>query len=364
MTDNHELLPQLTTRQEEILSYIVRAYTDKPEPISSNFLVNDYDLSISSATVRNEMARLEEMGYIAAPHTSAGRIPTALGYRYVVRRVMRESSLTKAEEQYIETKFNELPTILEHWMRQAATMLARTSQTASIVTPPIAETSRYKHLELISIQGRLALVVLVLQGGSVHQRMFNLAEPVPQSQLSEAAQHINAVYKGMNANQIRMKSHTLNDLERDVAEIVANLIDLTTSNQTHIIYRDGLSEIINAFPDGEGAQQAVRVYEERAFIDIIFTEILHPILSDDDVQVVIAGNGHEEINRLSLVLSHYGIPGKLRGALGVMGPTNLNYGRAISTVRYISSMMTDMLGDLYDDNDQTGNIGDDNMRSD
>lgn len=364
MSDIQETMPPLTTRQEQILSYIVRSYTDNPEPVSSKLLVDKFDLNISSATVRNEMARLDELGYIAAPHTSSGRIPTALGYRYVVRRVMHESTLTNAEQHYIETKFSELPAVLDQWMRQAATVLARTAQTASLITPPIAETNRYKHMELISIQGRLALVVLVLQGGSVHQRMLNLAEVVPQAILSETAHHVNIVCKGMNANQIRMKSRQFTELERDVAEIAADLIDLTSNNQTRIIYRDGLSEIINAFPDGEGAQQAVRVFEERAFIDIILSEILQPIIIGDDVQVVIAGNGREEINQLSLVLSHYGLPGQLRGALGVLGPMNLNYERAISTVRYISTVMTDMLDDLYDDTDDTDNQENDNMSED
>lgn len=354
MTEAEQALPELSTRQESILSYIVRAYSENPEPVSSKRLVDDYNLGVSSATVRNEMARLEELGLIVAPHTSAGRIPTALGYRYFVKVLIeQEDALTRIDHQYISSKFNELPPALDQWLRQAATVLARTVHTASLVTPPLTETSRFKHLELISLQGRLSLLVLVLQGGAVHQRMLTLAEPVSQTALSEAADHINSLCHDLSATQIRVRGRQLNELERDVAELAAELMERSVAQHTRLIYRDGLSEIINAFPDGEGAQQAVRVYEERAFLDMILNELIHPLLNDD-VQVIIAGDGHNEIRHLSMVLAQYGLPGKLQGALGVLGPTNLNYGRAISAVRHVSSVMTDMLTELYYEDDGEG----------
>ncbi|MCA9916103.1 MAG: hypothetical protein KC496_22260, partial [Anaerolineae bacterium] len=106
-------------------------------------------------------------------------------------------------------------------------------------------------------------------------------------------------------------------------------------------------------------RQAVQVYEERAVMEVIFTEILQPLVHGEEVQVVIAGNGRTEMNHLSLVLTHYGIPGQISGALGVLGPTNLNYGRAISTVRTVSNLMTDMLVNLYDLGDSTAPETDD-----
>ncbi len=351
MSDQELSLPHLTHRQEDILSLIVQAYNENPEPVSSKQIVEISDLNISSATIRNEMARLEEMGYVVAPHTSAGRIPTALGYRYVVRELMDRNSLAASDHHYIERKFNDLPIVLEQWMRQAATVLSRTVHTASLVTPPLAATSKFKHMELVSIQGRLALMVLVLDGGSVHQRMLTLAEPVTQTILSDTADYVNNLCKELNANQILMKSRHLTELEREVAELAADLIDKSNSNQVRLVYRDGLSEVIKDFPDTKGAEQAVRVYEERAVLDLILTDILHPLMLDEerDVHVVIAGNGHEEVSQLSLVMSRYGVPGQIRGTLGVLGPTNINYGRAISTVRKVSGMMTNMLVELYED---------------
>jgi heat-inducible transcriptional repressor len=327
----------------------VQSYTTSPEPVSSRFIAENADLSVSSATVRNEMARLEDMGYITAPHTSAGRIPTALGYRYVVRDLMRDNELSLNEQQYIEHKFDDLPNVLEQWMRRAATVLARTAQTASLVTPPSSENNHFKHMQLISIQGRLALMVLVLQGGVVHQRMLNLAEPVQQKTLTETAGHINSICEGLTGTQIRMKSRHFDELPREAAELAADLMERGSTNRVRVVYRDGLSEIINAFPDSTGAQQAVRVFEERAFLDMILNEIIKPLMSDQDVQVVIAGDGHEEMSHLSLVLSRYGVPGQLGGTIGVLGPTHINYGRAISTVRHVSGLMTDKLVDLYND---------------
>jgi heat-inducible transcriptional repressor len=107
-----------------------------------------------------------------------------------------------------------------------------------------------------------------------------------------------------------------------------------------------LSEVLGSFRDGEGAQQAVRVFEERAFLDMILTDILDPLA--EDVKVIVAGNGREELNQLSMVLSRYGVPGQMSGAIGVLGPTHINYGRAIRTVRYVSSLMSNMLSGLYE----------------
>ena len=347
MTIDAASLPELTRRQEEILSLVIRAYTKQPEPVSSQRLVDHYELGVSSATIRNEMSVLEEKGYISAPHTSAGRVPTETGFRYFVRQIVNDDALSTTEQRLIQEKFHSLPRATEQWLRLAATLLARTSQTASLVTPPISDTSRFKHIELISVQGRLALMVLVLQGGVVHQRMLNLADAVPQAKLAEAALHINTHCADLFAHQLRMKAAQFDALEREATELAAEVMD-QADNHARTIYRDGLSAIIGAFTDGDGAQQAVRVFEERAFLDMILTDLLEPFLND--VRVIVAGDGRwDELSQLSLVLSRYGVPGQMSGAIGVLGPTHINYGRAISSVRYVSSIMTKMLVELYGD---------------
>jgi heat-inducible transcriptional repressor len=142
-----------------------------------------------------------------------------------------------------------------------------------------------------------------------------------------------------------MKSVGLPMLEREVAELTAELMVQTDGSTTNLIYREGLSEVIRSFQDQQGAQQAVRVFEERAFIETLLGEMLPAAV--DSVQVFVAGEGREEINQLSIVLSRYGVPGQMSGAVGVLGPTHINYGRAISTVRFVSSLMTTMVTALY-----------------
>lgn len=338
-------LPELTRRQEEILALIIRAYSQKPEPIGSKFLVETYNLNFSSATIRNEMAVLEELGYLAAPHTSAGRVPTENGYRYFVKHSLHNGDLSATEQRNITERLQSPPLGTEQWMRLAATILSRTAHTASLVTPPTAQIGRFKHIELIAIQGRLVLMVLVTQDGVVQQRMLTLPEPLAQNTLSDAASRINTLCLDLTAKDILMKAVQLPVLEREVAELAAEAIQRASSFHSSTIYRDGLSEVINAFPATDGAQQMVRVFEERAFLNMILDEFLSPFV--EDVQVVIAGEGREELSQLSIVLSRYGVPGQMTGAVGLLGPTHINYGRAINTVRYVSSMMTNMLVELY-----------------
>ncbi len=350
MTTDDITLHPLTRRQEEILTLIIECYTANPEPVSSRYLQDVCELGISSATIRNEMAVLEEKGLIRAPHTSAGRVPTESGFRYFVRRLMKLGELTLVEKNRITESMRMPPAATEQWMRLAATLLARTVQSAALVTAPISEASRFKHLELISIQGRLVLMVLVLHSGNVHQQMLNLVESPGQAALADAARRLNAVCLDQAANEIRMKSAQLDLFEREIAELAADVMDRSDTNQVRFIYREGLSGILSTFQASEGAEQAVRVFEERAVLNLLLNEVL----TRNEVQVFIAGDGRwEELNHLSMVLSRYGIPGQVSGALGVIGPTHIDYGRAVSTVRHVSNVMTEVLGRLLEGSEQS-----------
>ncbi len=338
-------MPELTRRQADILSLIIRVYSENAEPVSSKLLVERHGLNISSATVRNEMARLEEMGFITAPHTSAGRIPTAMGYRYFVRGLLNQPHVPPPAEASLGIRLSQPPSNLEQWLRQAAGVLARSSAAASLVTTLSPEQNRFKHLELIAIQGRLVLLVLVLQGGVVQQRMINLSEPLPQELLSQTADRLNALCANSSAPQLRLKLRTLNELEREIGEFVADLMERASS--THTVYQDGLSELVRAFNDSEGAEQAIRIYEEPTFLDFVVQELQDPS-QEAHVQVIIAGDGRfTELDQVSIVISRYGVKGQMSGTLGVFGPTRINYDRAIGVVRYVAGVMTETLADLY-----------------
>jgi heat-inducible transcriptional repressor len=339
-------LPDLTERQEYILSLIVREYIREAQPVGSKLLVEQFDLSVSSATVRNDMVALEQQGLIYAPHTSAGRVPTRQGYRYFVQRLLKTAQLSAQERQRIARAFAQASQTVDEWPRIAAMALSRAARAAALAIPPRALENRFKHLELINTQGRLVLMVLVLQGGSVRQQVLTLAEPVPQEALSRTAQIINLECAMLTADEVRARTygHTDDELMRDIGELVADAMRQTNPQTAREVYRYGLSESLPAFSEDE-AQQALRVLEE----DDVLESILRDLLPDDelDVHIVVAGEGRwESLSHLSMVLARYGTP-QARGALGVLGPTRMRYGRAVSAVRYVANLMSDLLDEAH-----------------
>ncbi len=341
-------MSDLTPRQQTILGLVIREYVASTHPISSKMLLEQYDLGVSSATVRNEMAYLEELGYLTHPHTSAGRVPTDMGYRLFVERLLGEVTLPATERRMIVHQFHQARLDLGQWMRLAATTLTRASQNASLVTSPQADQSRYKHIELISTQGRLVLLILVLQGGNVQQQMLTLAEPLTQLELSQSADLINQVCSGLGVADIRTRVRGLPTFEAEIGQLVLEMMERCDSRVTGEIYRDGLTEMLSQpeFMDAERSQGLLRLFEERSFLNDFLTETLSPKVGG--VQVIIGGEGRwEELSNCSMVLARYGVPGFATGALGVLGPTRMPYGRAISAVRFVAELMSDLIYDMY-----------------
>lgn len=356
----------LTKRQEYILSLIIREYVRVPNPVGSKTLVERYHLDVSSATVRNDMSALEDAGMIESPHTSAGRIPTEKGYRYFVHRLLGDTDLAPAEVQMIRHQFHQVSFDLEQWMRLAASVLANTTRTASLVASPRVQEASFKHIELIQTQGRMVLLVVVLEGGAVRQQMLCLAEPVSQDVLSALAARLNKQGMGMRAEQIRALANRAPALDQDVLGLVADIIERAGRSHRTVL-TDGLINILDpqitdgvdladrreeitrmlADADSVGARQALHLLEEQSLLEEVLGEALAP--NDFGVQVMIAGEGRwEELSHTTMILSSYG-HGSALGALGVLGPTRLHYGRAISAVRYVAGLMTDMLIEIYGD---------------
>ncbi|MDX1437197.1 MAG: heat-inducible transcriptional repressor HrcA, partial [Anaerolineales bacterium] len=206
----------ITPRQKLVLALVIRHYTETAEPVGSKVLVDYYNLDFSSATVRNEMASLTELGYLRQPHVSAGRVPTEGGYRYFVGELIGHSELPVDARRTISHQFYQAGHDQDDWMRLAASVLARQSQGASLVTAPQSEITLFKHLELISTLGRQVLMVLVLEGGDVRQQMLVLAEPVQQDVLSQVAAHINDTCAGFNAERITLAAGQMDELTKDI----------------------------------------------------------------------------------------------------------------------------------------------------
>ncbi len=336
---------ELTPRQQTILNLIVHTYVATAAPVSSKALLEAAGLGVSSATVRNDMAVLEELGYLTHPHTSAGRVPTDKGYRYFVERLLGDVELPTDEKNTIRHQFHQAKLEMSQWMQLAAAVLARSARGASLVTAPQLDQPRIRHLELISTQSHLVLLILVFQGGNVRQRMLTLKEPMDQPALSQAATRLNSHYVGCDAAAIRTKVAELGDFEADVRNLLLELMaDGTPPSQE--VYRDGLTEVLQQpeFISQSEARALVNAMEEPNFLkDVLSSRV-------GTVQVVIGGEGRwRELSSCSMVLARYGVEGFATGTLGVLGPTRMPYGRAISAVRYVADLMSDLVSDLYGD---------------
>lgn len=337
----------LTPRQQLILGLVIRDYIATAQPVGSKTIQN-YGLGVSSATIRSEMAILEEHGYLIQPHTSAGRMPTELGYRYFVERLMRESRLPVEEQRTIRHQFHQVGVDLEQWMRLAASVLARTAYSAAVVTSPKTEQCRLRHLELISIRDTMGMLIVVLEGGMVQQQMLTLDEAMSQDTLTQSANRLNDLCIGATVHRVLARRRQVGAFEQQVLDVVVKIMKYVDDQASVHLYRDGLLNILHQpeFSVPEHARNVVHLLEDRSLLENLLTEMLEV----GGVQVVIGGEGRwNELKECSLVVSPYGVAGEATGALGVMGPMRMPYSRAISTVRYVAGLMSDLFRELYGD---------------
>ena len=338
----------LTERQKLILTLVITDYIETAQPVGSGYIVDHWGLDVSSATVRNELVALTELGYLRQPHTSAGREPTEDGYRYFVRQLVGHTDLPAPTKQTITHQFYQAGADVDHWMRLAASVLAHQAQAASLVTAPHPDRSIFKHLELIGTHGRQVLMVLVLSGGEVSQQMLSLAEPVTQEQLSAVAQTINRLCLGLDSDGIAALMTPATALEHDILELVAAEMRRSGDVITGELYRDGLTHVLSEpeFGELQVARRALRVLEERPLLEDL---LARTVLSTErgGVQVLIGGEGTwEELRECSMVLARYGAPGLATGTLGVLGPMRMPYGRTISTVRFMAGLLSNLVEDM------------------
>lgn len=336
---------ELTERQKIILSLVIHEHTRTAAPVGSQVLVERYRLEMSSATVRNELSTLTELGLLRQPHVSAGRVPTEEGYRYFVSRLTRAAELPDTTRRTISHQFYQMRNDVEQWVRLAASVLAYQSRAASLVTPPHPEHARLKHLELIATRGRQVLMVLVMLGGEVRQRLQSLAEPVGQEQLSQSSERLTQLFQGSDINEIRARMSQLQGLDAEVINWVLDDMIQANASLAGEVYIDGLANVISEpeFSGSEEARKSLRILEERSLLQDLVARTT-PSHTQGGVQVLIGGEGTwDELRQWSLVVGGYGMPGLATGTLGVLGPLRMSYGRAISTVRFLSGLLSDLM---------------------
>ncbi len=354
----------LSERRQQILGMVVREHVASAQPVGSKNLAESHQLGVSSATIRNDLAALEKAGLLTHPHTSAGRVPTEMGYRYFVRHLVTEPHLPTSEKLTIRHQFHQAPQELEQWLRLSTAVLARASHGAAVATGPRAVHSHFKHMELIAIRDTTVLMVLVLQDGTVKQQLFNLDAAPTQQELSRLSNELNEHLFGATATLIAQIAHELTDdgaprlttLAQEVALLVAEQMGRVDGQGSNPVYRDGLAQVLAApeFAEGDNVRRIVQVFEQRAILE----EVLNECRAISDVQVYIAGEGRfAELADISLVVSPYGVQDHATGVLGVIGPLRMAYGRNMGAVRYVSALMSEMVREIYGIGDRGSGTG-------
>jgi len=335
----------LAARTEAILRSIVEQYIARATPVSSQSIIDNYELGVSTATIRNEMALLEQESYITRPHPSAGSIPSDKGYRYYVESLM-DIQLPLAEQRLINHLFHQVERELEEWLNLAATLIAQLVQNVAVVTMPKPVACQFKYLELVALHDSLALLVLILRGARAKQQLITFTQLISQAELTTIANKLNATYSGLTSSQIRVQGTGLSPTEQQVTDCLLKIMEAEDEQEYEEPYLDGLHFILNQpeFAYRHRMLSLMELVEHRNLL----RSIIPSGLTNRGVQVVIGKeNKAEVIHDYSVVISQYGLPQEAVGTIGVVGPTRMPYARAISTVDYLSVVLSQLVAELY-----------------
>jgi len=336
------MLKGLTPRREAVLRIIIGEYIATAVPVASETISRNYNLGVSPATIRNDMAYLGEEGYIVRPHTSAGTVPLDKGYRYYVESLAAEVELPLEEQYRIRNLFREAEEEFERWLRLAVSIMARLVRNAALVTLPKPGQCRFRHLELVALHEFVSLMVLVLSEAILKRQLLSFDEPMTQERLTILANKLNAVYSGLTSSEILAKEVELPLGEKQITEAVVDIMVAEDALEYEEPYLEGLRLMLGQpeFAQKDRMLGIMEMMETKAWLSSAFSRRS----SDAGVQVVI-GEEHQDVTLrdLSLVFSRYGVPGRVGGTIGVIGPTRMDYRRAISTVSYMSAVLSDLV---------------------
>jgi heat-inducible transcriptional repressor len=337
----------LNERSRQILEAIIEDYIDSAEPVGSRSVTRRHHLGLSPASVRNVMADLEEMGYIASPHTSAGRVPTGKGYRFYVDSLLRVRELTSREQESIRQQYRLRGLRLEELLREAGKVLSSISHYTGIVTAPRLTATLFRHIEFIRLsQGRL-LVVFVAQSGLVQNKLIELAEPLTQAELEQMANYLNETLGGLTIEEA--KARIVEEMAREKAlydRLMARALQFSREALQEQgegeVFIEGASNILEQpeFADLERMKRLFRAFEQKSLL----VELLDKSQQADGVQIFIGSQSHyRELEGCSLVTASYSTRHGTLGTLGVIGPTRMPYSQVIPVVDYTARRVSQML---------------------
>ncbi len=332
----------LSPRQGQVLRIISREFITTGSPVSSEVIAHNYELGVSPATIRNEVVLLEKEGYILRPHTSAGAVPSHKGYRHFVETMDVPPELPTWEQHMVSHLFHQVERDTEEWVGLAASLLGRLTHYASLVTWPRAEENLFRHIGLVSLHQFLALLILVLQEARLRQQLLPLNLSTSQEALDAAAARLNHACYGLDAAAIgELAEEMTNPLDQAVSRAVVPMMRRVDQQEVAELRFYGWGYILDQ-PElaGSAARETMEALEGRG--------LPHSLLPTEGLRVIIGEESPEmALHPLSLVIASYGVVPRVKGFIGVVGPTRMHYGRAISAVKYVSEQLSQLLREIF-----------------
>jgi heat-inducible transcriptional repressor len=327
----------LSDRQRMILTAIVDDYIRSAEPVGSRSISKRGDVTFSPATIRNEMADLEELGLLEQPHTSAGRIPSNKGYRYYVDHLVNPGGVREEDVRKIRAFFAEKMIHWEDVVGHAATMLSQLTNYTSIVLGPEMFSASLKHFQLLPLNESSAVAIIVTNTGHVEHRTMPIPEGIDMDDLSKIVRLLNDKLAGVPFHRVKAVLHSelANELGRyvDRCEEIVNVLEQSLADQKDPrVYLSGAANMLTQpeFKDVDKAKLILDTLEEAR-------QLTHLFQSAPGIQVRIGTeNAVEAISNCSLITATYSIDGQSLGTIGILGPTRMEYGKVMSLLDYLS----------------------------
>jgi len=337
----------LNARSQQILEAIIEEHIATAQPVGSRAITDRLTVNLSPATVRNVMADLAEQGYICSPHTSAGRIPTELGYRFYVDTLLRVSRIGRGQKNRLDAEYHWQGLQMSELLRSASKALSSVSSYTGLVMMPRLQKTIFRHIEFIKLSGRQVLVVFVTQSGLVQNKVIQVEEELTASDLEQISNYLNQEMAGLSIQA--MQSRLLSEMAQEKA-LYDRLLQRALRLSTAALANDGDGEVIiegtSRFleqPEFNDLQRMKRIFQTFEHKSFLF-DLLNRGLQGKGVQILIGSETeHSEIAGCSLITAAYsGRRGSL-GTLGIIGPTRMPYSTLIPIVGYTAEMISRLL---------------------
>lgn len=339
---------ELDERKKKILQAVIRNYLETGEPVGSRTISKYTDLNLSSATIRNEMADLEEMGYILQPHTSAGRIPSDKGYRLYVDTMMaeKEQEVIKMNEMLVERQDK-----METLLKQLARVLAQNTQYATMVSAPQTKRNKLKFIQLSRVDAQQILAVIVVEGNVIKNNILHVNEEITDETLLKLNILLNTNLNGLSIDEINLGMIALMKQQAGIhSDIVGEVIDAVAeairAEEDLEIYTSGTNNIFRypELADQQKASELINTFEEKQLLG----ELLHDVADENGntgIQVYIgAETPVQSMKDCSVVTATYELGGGMKGTIGIVGPKRMDYDKVVGTLRTIQTQLDELYG--------------------